>query len=95
VGHMMQVQQSIRKKLEQKFTPLRLEIVDDSHQHAGHSGTHPDGESHFRVELVSAAFHGKGRAERYRLVHYTLAAELADRVHALSLRLLSPEEDAG
>ena len=91
----MQVQQSIRTKLEQEFTPLRLEIVDDSHRHAGHAGAHEQGESHFRVELVSAAFRGKGRAERHRLIHRTLSAELSDRVHALSPRLLTPEEDTG
>ena len=88
----MQVQQTIRDKLENSFAPLRLVIVDDSHKHAGHAEASPKGETHFSVELVSAKFIGKSRAARHRLVHKVLAVELSARVHALSLHLLSPEE---
>ena len=89
----MRIQQSIRTKLEQAYAPLRLEIEDQSARHAGHAGAHPDGESHFHVALVSATFAGKSRPERHRMIHKTLADELADRVHALSLTLLAPGED--
>ena len=89
----MSVQQTIRLKLETGLDPLRLEIVDESHLHAGHSEASSDGESHFHIEVVSIVFQGKGRAERHRLVYKILASEISQSVHALSLRLLSPEEE--
>ena len=88
----MQVRAAMERKLREAFAPARLAVVDDSQRHHGHAGAHPDGESHFRVEMVSAAFAGLSRAERQRRVHRVLAEELAGRVHALSLRLLAPDE---
>lgn len=82
----------IRAKLTQAFAPLRLEIEDDSSRHRGHAGAHADGgaETHFNVVIESAAFAGKSRLERQRLVHDVLALELKERVHALSLKLSAP-----
>jgi len=91
----MTVAETMRAKLAARFAPLRLDIVDDSHRHAGHAGAHPDGESHFTVTLVAAAFTGLGRVARQRLVYAALAEELATRVHALSLRVLAPDEAPG
>ncbi len=65
-------------------------IVDESHRHAGHAGARPEGETHFTVTIVSAAFAGLNRVARQRLVYETLADELATRVHALSLTTLAP-----
>lgn len=90
----MSVQASIRRKLGCALSPLRLDIVDESAQHAGHAGARPGGETHFRVEIVSPRFAGLSRIARQRLVHEILAHELEDRVHALALRTLAPEEDA-
>ena len=87
------VADAIREKLTARFAPLRLEIEDQSHRHAGHAGARPEGETHFSVTLVSAVFAGESRVSRQRLVYQTLAAELATRVHALSLTTLAPEED--
>ena len=56
-------------------------------------GARPEGESHFRVELVSRAFEGKSRLERQRMVYGVLADEMASDVHALTLRTLTPAED--
>ena len=84
---------AIRDKLTARFAPLRLDIVDDSHRHAGHAGARPEGETHFTVTIVAAAFAGLNRIARQRLVYETLAEELADRVHALALTTRSPEED--
>jgi BolA protein len=84
---------TIREKLTERFAPSRLEIIDESHRHAGHAGARPDGESHFAVTVVAAAFAGLNRVARQRLVYETLAVELATRVHALSLTTLAPEED--
>ncbi len=85
----------MRAKLEAAFAPVRLEIRDDSHSHAGHMGARPEGETHFAVTIVSAAFAGQGRVARQRLVYAALAEELRDRVHALQLRTLAPGEDPG
>jgi BolA protein len=89
----MTVAATIERKLTDRFSPVRLEIVDDSHRHAGHAGARPGGETHFSVILVSETFHGMGRVARQRLVYQTLADELAGGVHALALTTLSPDED--
>ena len=89
----MPVADTIRRKLTDRFAPIRLEIIDESHRHAGHEGARPEGETHFAVTIVSAVFTGEGRVARQRLVYQTLAEELATRVHALSLTTLAPQED--
>ncbi|HEX4113490.1 MAG TPA: BolA family protein [Stellaceae bacterium] len=83
----------MRAKLAAALTPLRLDIVDESHLHAGHAGSRPGGESHFRVVIVAAAFAGQSRLARQRRVHEILAEELAGGVHALSVSALAPTED--
>jgi len=83
---------TMREKLVREFAPSRLEIVNESHLHAGHRNSPGTGESHFRILMVSAAFAGKSRLERHRLVNRALAAELKGKVHALALRLLAPDE---
>ena len=90
----MTVAETIREKLTRELAPSRLVIVDDSARHAGHAGAHPEGESHFTVTIIAAAFAGLNRVARQRLVYRTLAAELATRVHAMSLTTLTPEEDS-
>ncbi|MGE0713957.1 MAG: BolA family protein [Alphaproteobacteria bacterium] len=90
---MTTIRDRIRDKLTAAFAPLRLAIEDDSHRHAGHAGARPEGETHFRVEIVSAAFAGHSRVARQRMVYDVLAAELAERVHALQLRTATPQED--
>jgi BolA family transcriptional regulator, general stress-responsive regulator len=88
----MSVADTIRRKLIERFAPARLDIVDESHRHAGHGGARPEGETHFAVTIVATAFVGQNRVTRQRLVYQTLADELATRVHALSLTTLSPDE---
>jgi BolA family transcriptional regulator, general stress-responsive regulator len=92
----MSVAETMRRKLTERFTPTRLDIVDDSARHAGHPG-HPGGagqggETHFTVTVVSPLFAGMGRVARQRLVYETLAAELSGGVHALALTTLAPDE---
>jgi BolA family transcriptional regulator, general stress-responsive regulator len=89
----MSVADTIRTKLTERFTPIRLEIADESHHHVGHHGARPEGETHFSVTIVSATFTGQSRVARQRLVYQTLAEELATRVHALSLTTLAPNDD--
>ena len=89
----MSVAETIRHKLTERFAPTRLTVVDESHQHAGHAGARPGGETHFAVTIASAAFAGLGRVARQRLVYETLSRELVEGVHALSLTTLTPDED--
>ena len=91
----MSVADTIRRKLTERFAPVRLDLVDESERHAGHLGARPEGETHFALTIVSAAFAGMSRVARQRLVYEALAAELANRVHALSLTARTPEEDRG
>lgn len=74
------------------LSPSRLELVDDSEAHRGHGGYNPAGESHFSLRIESAAFVGKSRVERQRLVYYALGDLLDERVHALSIRATAPGE---
>jgi BolA family transcriptional regulator, general stress-responsive regulator len=88
----MSVEDRIRQKLTSAFAPLALEVVNDSHHHAGHAGSPGTGESHFTVKVVSAAFAGKSRLERHRMVNDALAEELKGRIHALAVSALAPGE---
>ncbi len=81
---------TISAKLRQHFAPILLEVIDESHQHAGHSGARHDGESHFRVKIVSEAFRAKSRVEQHRMVNAALVDELRERVHALAIQASAP-----
>ncbi|GBR08360.1 BolA family protein [Acetobacter oeni] len=91
--------QRVRKLLEEKLSPVTLEIVDESDRHAGHVGR-PRGpqegiaETHFRLAIVSEAFDGVSRVARSRRVHALLEPEFADGLHALALSLRTPAETA-
>jgi BolA protein len=82
----------ITNKLSKAFAPQSLDVVDESHQHAGHAGHRPGGETHFRVSMVAEAFRGKSRIERHRMINAILAAELAGGVHALAIHASAPGE---
>ncbi len=84
----------LRKKLSAAFSPIRLEVEDDSARHHGHAGAAPGGESHFNVVIEAAAFKGMGRVQRQRAVYAALSEELAGSVHALSVKALAPGESA-
>jgi BolA protein len=90
---MGRVAMAIDNKLRARFTPARLSIEDESSRHRGHAGYREEGESHFRVEIVSAAFEGQSRIARQRLVYQTLKDEFAAGLHALALTTLTPAED--
>lgn len=82
----------MRSRLETEFRPSELEIEDQSERHRGHSGWREGGETHFRIQMRSAAFDGKSRVERQRMVHRALKAELEEQVHALTLSLAGQGE---
>jgi BolA protein len=90
----MSTRDAIMEKLTSAFAPEHLEVIDDSHRHAGHPGAREGGETHYSVYIVSGAFLGKSRIDRHRMVNATLAAELAGGVHALAIRAAAPGEEA-
>ena len=81
----MTMHDRITKKLTDGLSPATLEVLDESHQHAGHGGWREGGETHFRVKIASSAFNGLSLLAQHRLVNGLLAAELAEGVHALAL----------
>ena len=89
----MSVTSTIHEKLTQAFQPVRLDVINESHLHAGHRNSPGTGESHFRVLIVSPLFAGKSRLARHRLVNEALAAELEGKVHALAIETRAPGED--
>jgi BolA protein len=82
----------ISKKLTEAFQPESINVIDESHQHAGHAGHRPEGQTHFRVYIVSAAFKGKTRIDRHRMINSLLSDELAAGVHALAIHAAAPGE---
>jgi BolA family transcriptional regulator, general stress-responsive regulator len=82
----------ITKKLTEAFAPQSLKVIDESHQHEGHAGLRPGGQTHYRVYIVSPAFKGKTRIERHRMINGILSDELAGGVHALAIHAAAPGE---
>jgi BolA family transcriptional regulator, general stress-responsive regulator len=80
----MNVALQMESRLRAAFAPDRLEIENESHKHAGHSGDDGTGESHFRVVIRAAAFGPMSRVARHRAVHQALG-DLNARVHAIAL----------
>lgn len=81
----------IERKLRERLAALHVEVVDESHLHAGHAGA-ASGAGHFRVVVVSPRFDGLGRVAAQRAVYEALADELGGEIHALSMTALSPAE---
>ena len=80
------------RRLHSSLSPSRVELNDDSEQHRGHGGYNPAGESHFSLTIESAAFTGKSRVERQRLVYKALGDLMDERVHALAIKARAPGE---
>lgn len=84
--------QEIERLLTAEFAPTRLAVINDSASHHGHSGDDGSGESHFTVEIESAAFAGVSRLQRQRLVNAALGDIPGQRVHALAIKAKAPGE---
>ena len=80
------------RRLRSALSPASIELIDDSEQHRGHGGYNPEGESHFSLRIESAAFAGKNRVERQRMVYAAFGDLMRERVHALSIRATAPGE---
>ncbi len=82
----------MERLLTQAFAPSRLAVINDSARHHGHAGDDGSGESHFTVEIESAAFAGVSRLERQRMVNRALGDIPGQRVHALAIKARAPGE---
>jgi BolA protein len=83
----------LTERLKTGLEPERLEIVDDSHRHAGHAGA-ADGRGHFTVLVVSKRFAGLNTLKRHRLVYDIVGDMMTTDIHALSIQALAPGEIA-
>ena len=81
----------IRERLNNAFNPAQLDIVDESHQHAGHAGA-AGGGGHFAVTIVSEKFRDHSTLERHRMVYLAVDDLMPAEIHALSIKAYSPEE---
>ncbi|MCC5089150.1 BolA family transcriptional regulator [Xanthomonas campestris] len=81
----------IRAALQAALAPVELEVVDDSHRHAGHAGAQ-DGRGHFNVRVVSSVFAGKAPLARHRAVYAAVGEMMQTDIHALSIEALAPGE---
>ena len=81
----------IREKLEAVFAPSELEIIDESHQHAGHSGH--GGAGHFRVRIISEKFNDQATLARHRMVYAALDDLMPTEIHALSIKAIATDEN--
>jgi BolA protein len=91
----MNLESQMRQKLMISLQPTRLDVVNESHLHAGHRSSPGTGESHFRLLIVSEAFSGKSRVERHRIVNHLLSDELRSGLHALTIKACAPDEATG
>lgn len=92
---------SIRETLQSALNPLALDLIDESHKHAGHMGVSHDhkgahredgGVTHVKVRVVSPDFAGKSRVERHRIVNTLLQGEIDKGLHAITIDAKAPGE---
>jgi BolA protein len=88
----MSLREVIISILTKELTPIYLEVTDFSQRHKGHAGYRDGGETHFDVVVVSDIFSGKSRIERQKLVYKILEEEMKSKIHALTLKTLTPDE---
>ena len=81
----------IREKLTAAFEPVQLDIIDESHKHAGHAGARSGG-GHFVVTIISTAFEDENMLARHRMIYDALGDMMTSEIHALSLKAYTPDE---
>lgn len=81
----------IKKRLEEALSPSQIDIIDESHLHAGHAGA-ASGAGHFNVTVVSDKFTGQSAIQRHRMVYLAVGDLMPSEIHALSINALSQEE---
>jgi len=75
----------IRLILAENLNPAHLEVRDNSHEHAGHAGAHPGGETHYEVVVIAECFRGLSKVQRHQMIYKLLAGEFKTGLHALSI----------
>ena len=80
----------IRRRLEAAFRPVALDVIDDSHKHAGHEGAR-DGRGHFRVQISAEAFRGKPTLAQHRAIYAALGELMTTDIHALAIQSGAPQ----
>lgn len=88
----MSMTDKIKTKLTERFDPLFLEVIDESHRHHGHAGWREGGETHFRVRIATSSFDGLSRVAQHRAVMSELDDEFKERVHALNIEVLASKD---
>lgn len=84
---------TITQKLEAEFSPTSLEIVNESHLHAGHQEKFDgSGETHLRIKIVSDVFEGMNRVNRHRAINAQVEAEITLGLHAVAIEVKAPSE---
>lgn len=83
----MPIRDQIHARLQAALSPVRLEVINESHLHAGHAGDDGSGESHFRVVISAPALATQSRVARHRAIHAAIGPDLMARIHALALEV--------
>lgn len=83
---------TIRERLQTALQPAHIDIVDESHKHAGHAGARESGGGHFNVTIVAECFRDQSPIKRHRMVYATVEDLMPQEIHALSIRALTPDE---
>jgi len=81
----MPLEEEIRQRLADAFDPSELEVLNESHHHAGHAGDDGSGQSHWRVRIADPSLAGQSRIARHRAIHAALGADIIGRIHALAI----------
>ena len=89
----MNIEALILKVVEENLSPVRYEIVNESHKHAGHAGDNGTGQTHFKLMIVSEVFTGQSRIERQKIMNAHLKGLFNEGLHAITYKLLTPSED--
>ena len=85
---MTKIKDELDRILIAAFAPVDMELVNESHMHAGPAGR----ETHFKVSLISSVFNDLNRVKRHQLVYKSVNHLIGNPIHALSLHLYSPKE---
>lgn len=85
------VERAMRERLV-ALHPLKVDLRDESAQHAGHAGSRPSGGSHWQLTIVSEAFRGRPPVARHRMVYEALGDLMERDIHALRIEALAPEQ---
>ena len=88
----MTMEEHIAQKVQDALEPVHLELINESHLHAGHVGDDGSGQTHFKLIVVSSAFEAHSRVQRHRTVYATISRLFSEGLHACSITALTPSE---